>query len=72
MSTTENRNSDLITTTQAGRLLGVTKITVNRLIHRGELPAFRFGKHFRVRRADVDQYLEASRYVPASAAKGAK
>lgn len=78
MSTTENRNSDLITTTQAGRLLGVTKHTIIRMVERGELPAVKISAQLRIRTADVEAYLVAARVVPTEprrqnrAPKGAK
>jgi len=34
-------------------------MTVYRLIHGGQLPAFQIGKAFRIRQADLEAYLEA-------------
>ena len=42
--------------------VGVSKMTVYRLIHSGELPALRVGRSFRVPGKDATDYL-ASAYV---------
>jgi excisionase family DNA binding protein len=38
----------------------VSKMTVYRLVHAGELPAVRVGKSYRVPQDALDRYLEAS------------
>jgi excisionase family DNA binding protein len=49
-------SDQLITTTEAARLLGVGSInTVKRLIHEGRLSATRPGSHYRLRRTDVER-----------------
>lgn len=47
-------------------LLGVTYQTIYRLARSGEMPAVRLGKLYRVKRVDLDAYLEKSK----SAAEG--
>jgi excisionase family DNA binding protein len=44
--------------------LGVTLRTVYAIIDEGQLPAFKIRRVIRVRREDVDQYLERSRIKP--------
>jgi len=39
----------------------VSNMTVYRLIKSGEMPAVRVGKSYRIRRRDLQAYLEASR-----------
>lgn len=39
----------------------VSNMTVYRLIKSGEMPAVRVGKSYRIRRRDLQSYLEASR-----------
>ncbi len=41
-------------------MMRVSKMTVYRLVHSGELPAVRVGRSFRVAEADVDEYLRKS------------
>jgi excisionase family DNA binding protein len=42
----------------AGTYLGVSADTVRRLVRSGALPHARIGNSIRIRRADVDAYLE--------------
>ena len=41
-------------------MMRVSKMTVYRLVHGGELPAVRVGRSFRVQEDDVDDYLRKS------------
>jgi excisionase family DNA binding protein len=43
-------------------MMRVSKMTVYRLVHGGELPAVRVGRSFRVDEKDVQAYLEKSFY----------
>jgi len=43
-------------------MMRVSKMTVYRLVHNGELPAVRVGRSFRVKEDDVDEYLRKSFY----------
>lgn len=52
-------SQDLMTIEEAARVLGVSHLTVYRLIKRGRLRALRVGRDFRIRRSDMDRYLDA-------------
>ncbi len=45
----------------AGRMR-VSKMTIYRLVHSGELPAVRFGRSFRVQRGAVEDLIREARY----------
>lgn len=49
---------ELLTVAEVADLLRVSTMTVYRLIRGGELPAVRVGRNYRVRRGDLDSYLE--------------
>ena len=51
---------DLLTVAEVATLLRVSKMSVYRLIHAGDLEAVRFGRSFRVPRAAVEAYLRHS------------
>jgi excisionase family DNA binding protein len=51
---------NLLTVAEVATLLRVSKMSVYRLIHSGELEAVRFGRSFRVPKAAVDAYLRQS------------
>ncbi|MBW3562364.1 MAG: helix-turn-helix domain-containing protein [Actinobacteria bacterium] len=48
----------LLTVAEVAELLRVSTMTVYRLIRSGELPAVRVGRNYRVRRGDLDSYLQ--------------
>ncbi|WP_340539712.1 helix-turn-helix domain-containing protein [Nocardioides sp. GXZ039] len=51
-----------LTIAEVASLMRVSKMTVYRLVHGGELPAVRVGRSFRVSEEDVDEYLRKSFY----------
>jgi excisionase family DNA binding protein len=56
----------LLTAAEVAEQLRVSTMTVYRLIRRGELPAVRVGRNYRVRAADLDTYLAAQVVDPTS------
>lgn len=48
-----------VTVAEVASLMRVSKMTVYRMIHSGDLPALRVGKSFRVPEAAVQQLLSA-------------
>jgi excisionase family DNA binding protein len=51
-----------LTVAEVAALMRVSKMSVYRLIHSGELEAVRFGRSFRVEQRAVDAYLRGSFY----------
>ncbi|WP_110180458.1 helix-turn-helix domain-containing protein [Nocardioides solisilvae] len=49
-----------LTIAEVAAMMRVSKMTVYRLVHNGELPAVRVGRSFRVTEDDVDEYLRKS------------
>jgi len=50
----------MLTTRQVAAILGLTTDTVIRMVHRGELPGYRFGlSRLRVRNSDLQKYIAA-------------
>lgn len=55
----------LIKKPEAADLLGISVRTLEKMIARGSLPAYRVGpKSVRLRREDIDAYLESHRAAP--------
>jgi excisionase family DNA binding protein len=50
----------------AAKRLGVTARTLYRFIDQGDLPAYRLGRVIRLKLADVDAFIDASRIEPGS------
>ena len=53
-----------LTVAEVAKVMRVSKMTVYRLVHSGELPAVRVGRSFRVPETAVNEYLEQA-YVEA-------
>ena len=51
-----------LTIAEVASMMRVSKMTVYRLVHGGELPAVRVGRSFRVLEEDVHEYLRKSFY----------
>ena len=47
----------LLTVAEVADTMRVSNMTVYRLIKSGQLPALRVGRNYRIRRADVQQFL---------------
>lgn len=52
-------NDPLLTVREVATIMRVSNMTVYRLIRDGSLPATRVGKNFRIRNADVGNYLDS-------------
>ena len=52
-----------LTVAEVAATMRVSKMTVYRLVHSGELPAVRVGRSFRVTEEDVNDYLRKSFYT---------
>jgi excisionase family DNA binding protein len=53
--------SGLLTIDEVLAYLNVTSRTIYRLIRIGELPAVRIGRQWRIRRVDLDRWLDRQR-----------
>jgi excisionase family DNA binding protein len=53
-------------TAAAARRLGVTTRTLYRFIDEGRIPAYKLGRVIRLKQAEVDAFIEASRIEPGS------
>lgn len=53
-----------LSTKDAAARLGVNQRTLYRFIDAGELPAYKFGRVYRVQARDVAAFIESSRVTP--------
>jgi excisionase family DNA binding protein len=53
-------NPDFMTVSEVANMLKLSRVTVNRLIHKNELKAHKFGKLYRIQKEEVKRYLNAS------------
>ncbi|MBT8159248.1 MULTISPECIES: helix-turn-helix domain-containing protein [Arthrobacter] len=55
--------SSYLTVSDVAEYLNVSRMTVYRLVHSGEMPAARFGKSFRIEEADMEAYRQRAAVV---------
>ena len=60
------QEEDLLSLIEVSRELGMGKSWVHRRIKSGEIPSIRLGNNIKVRRKDLEEYIESSRYHPLS------
>lgn len=58
-----------LTVAEVAQLARVSRMTVYRMVHAGDLPAIRVGKSFRVPEAAVEEMLSQGLPLPDSAAE---
>ena len=58
----EGLSGPFLTVAEVARRMRVSKMTVYRLVHSGELPANRFGRTFRVQLGAVEELIQSARY----------
>lgn len=57
-------SSEWLSTAEAAKTLGITSRTLYRFINEGQLPAYRFGRVIRLKRVEVDTFVESCRIEP--------
>ena len=65
----ESRDFELLSIPQVCQQLGMGKSWVYRRIHNQEIPSVRLGRIIKIKRSDLDQYLEEHRNRPAGGAE---
>lgn len=66
MSIHDTAPNQWMSTKEAARHLGITPRTLYRIIDEGQLAAYQFGRVYRLKRSDVEAFIEASRVQPGS------
>ena len=61
---------ELLSIPEVCQQLGMGKSWVYRRIHEGEIPSVKLGRTIKVRRSELEHYLNEHRYQPSSGAKG--
>ena len=64
----ESRDFELLSIAQVCQRLGMGKSWVYRRIHEGVIPSVKLGRTIKVRRSELEDYLEEHRHRPAGAA----
>lgn len=62
--TIETTEAKWMTSDEAQEYLRIGKTKFYSLLYSGKLPSYRIGRAHRLRRADLDAFVEANRYRP--------
>ena len=54
---------EVMTTTEVVKFLRVTRKTLLKMVHAGEIPAKKVGKNFRYLKSEIEQYLRGGEEV---------
>ncbi|WP_285114419.1 helix-turn-helix domain-containing protein [Leifsonia sp. fls2-241-R2A-40a] len=65
------RDVRFLTVAEVADMMRVSRMTVYRLVHSGELPAIRFGRSFRVPESAVEHLLQAATFPEGGVADSA-
>lgn len=58
------KDGEWLGTTEACEMLGITLRTLYRLIDEGKVPAYKMGRVIRLRRIEIDAFVESTRIAP--------
>ncbi|WP_100408279.1 helix-turn-helix domain-containing protein [Bacillus solitudinis] len=47
-----------MTVSQVAKYLQISEMTTYKLVQEGRLPGFKIGRHWRVRKSDLDEHIE--------------
>jgi excisionase family DNA binding protein len=67
-SATPPESKIFLSTSETGRLLGLSPLAVCHLITGGNLPAAYVGRGYLIRRADIDRFIEKRMHIRAKVA----
>jgi excisionase family DNA binding protein len=49
---------EIMTITQVAEYLQISEITTYKLVNEGQIPGFKIGRHWRVKKADLADFIE--------------
>ncbi|MCT2535995.1 helix-turn-helix domain-containing protein [Aquibacillus koreensis] len=49
---------EIMTVAQVAEYLQLSEMTTYKLVQEGKIPGFKIGRHWRVKRADLDEFIE--------------
>jgi len=59
MSEMPNDNNDeIMTVTEVAQYLKISEMTTYKFVQEGKIPAFKIGRHWRVKRSDLSEFIE--------------
>ena len=50
--------TEIMTVNEVAAYLKISEVTTYKLVQQGKIPAFKIGRHWRVKRIDLDEFIE--------------
>lgn len=58
MTDTNLYESEIMTVNEVAAYLKISEVTTYKLVQEGKIPAFKIGRHWRVKRLDLGEFIE--------------
>jgi excisionase family DNA binding protein len=52
------KDPEIMTITQVAEYLQISEITTYKLVNEGQIPGFKIGRHWRVKKEDLSEFIE--------------
>ena len=53
-----DNNDEIMTVTEVAQYLKISEMTTYKFVQEGKIPAFKIGRHWRVKRSDLSEFIE--------------
>jgi len=58
MTDMDLNETEIMTVNEVAAYLKISEVTTYKLVQQGKIPAFKIGRHWRVKRIDLDEFIE--------------
>lgn len=52
------KDDEIMTVSEVATYFKISEVTTYKLVQEGKIPAFRIGRHWRVKKSDLGEYIE--------------
>ena len=53
-----NKEDEIMTVTDVAEYLKISEVTTYKFVQEGKIPGFKIGRHWRVKRSDLSEFIE--------------
>ncbi|WP_243096903.1 helix-turn-helix domain-containing protein [Thermohalobacter berrensis] len=54
----DNNNDEIMTISEVAKYLKISEVTTYKFVQEGKIPAFKIGRHWRVKKSDLMEFIE--------------
>ncbi|RKD31389.1 DNA-binding protein [Thermohalobacter berrensis] len=58
MINVDNNNDEIMTISEVAKYLKISEVTTYKFVQEGKIPAFKIGRHWRVKKSDLMEFIE--------------